>query len=70
LVDVGNEALDTRVERALAERAIGYTVDVEEVFLVKGKLESRIVRKYYPPDGKWRLLATNCGNCWRWSSRI
>jgi hypothetical protein len=38
------------VERALAERAIGYTVDVEEWFVVKGKLETKTVRKHYPPD--------------------
>ena len=29
---------DTRVERALAERAIGYSVDVEEWFVVNKKL--------------------------------
>ena len=49
-VSSGKDAFDTRVERALAERAIGYSVDVEEWFVVKGELESRIVRKYYPPD--------------------
>jgi hypothetical protein len=41
---------NTRVERALAERAIGFYVDVEEVFVIDKKLEKKIVRKYYPPD--------------------
>ena len=49
-VTSGKEAFDTRVERALAERAVGYSVDVEEFFVVKGKLLSQIVRNYYPPD--------------------
>jgi hypothetical protein len=49
-VSSGKDAFDTRVERALAERAVGYSVDVEEWFVVKGELESRIVRKHYPPD--------------------
>ena len=37
-VSAGKEAFDTRVERALAERAIGYSVDVEEWFVVNKKL--------------------------------
>jgi AcrR family transcriptional regulator len=46
----GKDAFDTRVERALAEQAIGFSVDVEEVFVIKGKLETKIVRKYFPPN--------------------
>jgi hypothetical protein len=49
-VDAGNEVFNTRVERALAERAIGFYADVEEVFVIDKKLEKKIVRKYYPPD--------------------
>ena len=49
-VSSGKEAFDTRVERALVERAIGYSVDVEEWFVVNKELVSRTVRKYYPPD--------------------
>jgi hypothetical protein len=49
-VSSGKDAFDTRVERALAERAIGFEVDVEEWFVIKGKLQKKIVRKYYPPD--------------------
>ena len=43
---------DPRVERALAERAIGFSVDVEEVFVVNKELVSKTVRKYYPPDAQ------------------
>jgi hypothetical protein len=46
----GKDAFDTRVERALAERALGYSVDVEEWFVVNKQLVSKVVRKYYPPD--------------------
>ena len=46
----GNEAFDPHVERALAERALGYAVDVEEHYVVSGKLVLKTVRKHYPPD--------------------
>lgn len=49
-IDVGNDVFNPRVERALAERAIGFYVDVEEMFVVDKKLEKKTVRKYYPPD--------------------
>jgi hypothetical protein len=49
-VTVGKDSFDTRVERALAERAIGYSVDVEECFVINGKVVRETVRKYYPPD--------------------
>jgi hypothetical protein len=49
-IDAGNDVFNPRVERALAERAIGFYVDVEEVFVIEKKLEKKIVRKYYPPD--------------------
>jgi hypothetical protein len=49
-VSSGKDAFDTRVERALAERAAGYSVDVEECFVINGKVHKEIVRKYYPPD--------------------
>jgi transposase-like protein len=49
-IDAGNDVFNPRVERALAERAIGFYADVEEVFVIDKKLEKKIVRKYYPPD--------------------
>jgi len=45
------EVFDPKVERALAQRAIGYSVDVEEVKITKDGDEIRYeVRKHYPPD--------------------
>ncbi len=49
-IRVAHEAFDTRVERALAERAIGYSVDVEELFVIDKKIVRQTVRKHYPPD--------------------
>jgi hypothetical protein len=50
-VDAGNDIFNPRVERALAERAIGFYVDVEEVKILQDGEEVRYtVRKYYPPD--------------------
>jgi hypothetical protein len=44
-------AFDALIERSLAQRAIGYEVDVEEKKLNKeGKVVSYTVRKHYPPD--------------------
>jgi hypothetical protein len=44
------EMFNPRVERALAERAIGYSVDVEELFVIDGEIVRETVRKHYPPD--------------------
>jgi AcrR family transcriptional regulator len=45
------EVFNPRVERALAELAAGFEVDVEEVFFDKDGEEHRYtVRKYYPPN--------------------
>jgi hypothetical protein len=49
-VSSGKEAFDTRIERSLAERALGYSVDVEECFVINGVIHKETVRKYYPPD--------------------
>jgi hypothetical protein len=50
-VKKGKAAWDDRVERSLAQRAIGYTADVEEVKVNKdGGLVRYTVRKHFPPD--------------------
>jgi len=49
-ITTGNEAFDPRVERALAERALGYTVDVEECYVIDKELVTHKTRKHYPPD--------------------
>src|SRR6516164_7122388 len=51
---LGNEVFDTRVERALAERAIGFyeTWEEDKINPVTGQRETFIHREYYPPDTK------------------
>ena len=50
-VQVGAEAFNARVERALAERAIGFFVTIkEEVRDEQGKVIQPAVRQYFPPD--------------------
>jgi hypothetical protein len=48
-VQVGVDAFNARVERALAERAIGFFVTIkEEIRDEQGKVIQQ--RQYYPPD--------------------
>ncbi len=50
-VTAGKDAFNTRVVRALAERATGFEADVEEVkVLSDGEVVRYNVRKYFPPD--------------------
>ena len=50
-VDAGNDVFNPRIERALAERAMGFWVDMEEVKITKDGDEVRYtIRKYFPPD--------------------
>jgi len=50
-VQVGVAAFNARVERALAERAIGFFVTIkEEVRDEQGKVIQREQRQYFPPD--------------------
>jgi transposase-like protein len=50
-VQVGVDAFNARVERALAERAIGFFVTIkEEVCDEQGKVIQPEQRQYYPPD--------------------
>src|SRR6516225_10002665 len=50
----GSQGIDTRVERALAERAIGFyeTWEEDKINPVTGQRETFIHREYYPPDTK------------------
>jgi hypothetical protein len=49
-VDAGNDVFNPRVERALAERAIGFWVDMKVWKKDEGKLIEKDERKYFPPD--------------------
>jgi transposase-like protein len=44
------EMFDPKVERSLAERALGYYVDVEELKVIGDEPVIVTVRKYFPPD--------------------
>ena len=44
------EQFDPKVERSLAERALGYYVDVDELKVINDEPVIVTVRKYYPPD--------------------
>jgi hypothetical protein len=47
---LGGDAADARVERALYERAVGYTYTTEKAVLVNGSLEVIQVQHHLPPD--------------------
>jgi len=44
------DQFDPKIERSLAERALGYTVDTVEPYVVEGEIVDHPVRKHYPPD--------------------
>lgn len=46
----GKDAFDDRVERSLAQRAIGYTFDTVEYYIVDKELVPVPTRKHFPPD--------------------
>ena len=51
---------DERVERSLAERALGYEFDSEEIKVIDGKVVRVPVRRRFPPDvGAATLYLTN-----------
>jgi predicted transcriptional regulator len=53
-------AFDERVERSLAERALGYEFDSEEIKVIDGKVVRVPVRRRFPPDvGAATLYLTN-----------
>jgi hypothetical protein len=60
---------DDRVERALAQRAIGYSYDTEKVFMLPGSKEPVYVpyREHLPPDpvAAFKWLSCRRMNEWR-----
>jgi hypothetical protein len=53
-------AFDERVERSLAERALGYEFDSEEIKVIDGHVHRIPVRRRFPPDvGAATLYLTN-----------
>jgi hypothetical protein len=47
---VGKDEPDERVVRSLYQRAMGYSFDTEEIFVVGGEVTRVPVRKHVPPD--------------------
>lgn len=47
---LGKELPDTRVERSLYERALGYERDEVDIRVVNGEIVQTPIRKFYPPD--------------------
>lgn len=49
-VTIGKDAADTRVERSLFQRAVGYTFETEKVFHAMGQITRAEVVEHVPPD--------------------
>lgn len=49
-VIAGKDRADHRVERALFERAVGYTFESEKVFQHQGEIVRAPIREHVPPD--------------------
>src|SRR5262249_1677601 len=52
-INTGNDSFDPLVERSLAERALGFFVDVGEERVKNPETdqwETKKIRKYFPPD--------------------
>lgn len=46
----GKDEADERVERSLFQKAVGYELEVEELFAYQGSITRAKTRKYFPPD--------------------
>ena len=49
-IQTGKAAFDSRVERSLANRAVGYTFESEKIFMHEGEPVRVPVREHVPPD--------------------
>lgn len=59
-VTCGKERADERVERALFNRAVGYTYESEQVFQFRGEVIRAPILEHVPPDpGAAKLWLTN-----------
>lgn len=59
-VKVAKDSYDDRVERSLAQRAVGYTYDTEKVFHHQGEITRAKIVEHVPPDpGAAKLWLTN-----------
>jgi hypothetical protein len=59
-LDEGKEAFDTRIERSLAMRAIGYSIHTERVFQYEGSIVRADIVEHIAPDvGAIKLWLSN-----------
>lgn len=63
---VGREPVDSRVERSLYERAIGYSHPDTDIRVIEGQIVKTEITKHYPPDTKAALawLYNRKGDKW------
>jgi hypothetical protein len=61
-----SEVFDPKIERSLAERALGYSVDITELFVIDGAIVEHNVRKHYPPDVTAQIFWLKNRNPERW----
>lgn len=52
---VGKEPADDKVERALYERALGYSHPDIDIRVIEGQIVETPITKHYPPDAKAAL---------------
>ncbi len=65
----GKDYFDSKVEMALAERAMGYSHPETKVFNVNGKIITHDIQKYYPPDVTACIYWLNNRKPKKWASR-
>jgi hypothetical protein len=63
---LGKDIPDARVERALYERAIGFSHDDTDIRVIEGRVVETPITKHYPPDTKAALawLYNRKGDNW------
>lgn len=66
-VHAGREPADAEVIRSLRQRALGFTIEEEQVLVVAGKIKRVKVKKYYPPDVKAAEIWARNRQRARWS---
>lgn len=71
-VKAGKDSADDRVERALYQRAVGYTFESEKVFNYQGEIVRAPVREHVPPDAGagFNWLKNRRGKDWREKQEI
>ena len=71
-IKVGKEAADERVERALYQRAVGYSLEGEKVFQYQGEVIRAPIVEHVPadPGAAMNWLKNRRGDTWRDKQQI